>query len=81
MSEQTMLAFLLRGDGDLCQVCIGCSETLHELGMLEVVGRSPLSVVNAPEAVRVLYKIAAPYTINDCRDAIKDRHTGRPWGS
>lgn len=60
-------------------VCLGCSEILHEQGMLEVVEEFPLNGMDAEHSV-IVYHIALPFTLEECRAAISARHIGAPWG-
>lgn len=61
-------------------VCLGCSEILHEQGMLEVVEEFPLNGMDAEHSV-IVYHIALPFTLDECRAAISARHVGPPWGA
>jgi hypothetical protein len=74
------IAFLQRPDGQMRMVCVGCSEILYEQGMLKLMIEEPLPVVGSADATQVFYKIAEPFTVEECREAIKARHTGTPWG-
>jgi hypothetical protein len=76
------LAFLQRPDGESRQVCVGCSEVLYEQGMLGLVIDEPIASISGGEYARqVIYRIVEPFTLDECRDAIKGRHKGRAWGS
>ena len=76
------LAFLQRPDGETRNVCVGCSEILYEQGMLTLVSERPLPTYGGgAQATTVIYQIAEPFTLDECREAIKARHTGPEWGS
>jgi len=67
---RTVLAYIMREiDGELHvqQACVGCAEKLESLGMLRVEKVTPLP----GDTRRVDYEIVAPYTLEECRAAIK----------
>ena len=80
--SKPLLAFLDR-DGASISVCTGCTKILHEQGMVEIAEQHPLPVKNAPDGTycMIVYRIAPPFTLDECRDAIKGRHIGEAWGS
>jgi hypothetical protein len=49
--------------------------------MLEVVAEIPLDGIQvASDFSLITYQIAPGFTLDECRDAIKGRHIGQPWG-
>lgn len=76
------IAFLRFDDGVTVVTCVGCSTILHGLGMLAIVEEQPLAVVNAPAGAYCsrIYKLNPPYTIENCRGILRERHVGLPWG-
>jgi hypothetical protein len=76
------LAFLRHADGQVRQVCLGCSKLLYGLGMLRIVEEKPMSVLNAPPDTycSIVYEIAPPFTLANCRSMAR-RHVGPPWGA
>jgi len=79
--EPPLAAFLYRG-GVSRSVCLGCSEILHEQGMVAVIQKNPMPVRNAPDGTycAIVYQIVPPFTLAECQDAIKGRHVGPAWG-
>lgn len=83
---EPILAYLMMPEPR--QTCLGCSEFLHDLGMLVVVDERPLDVENKPvirglpgEFSAIYYGFAEGVTLEDCRALIKARHVGPPeWG-
>lgn len=77
-----LLAFLDH-DGRVVQTCIGCSQVLAGFGMLRVKEERALPVVNADAGTysSIVYEIAAPFTIENCRAIVRDRHVGGAWPS
>jgi hypothetical protein len=76
----TPVIALLKLDDRRPQVCLGCSEILAELGMVEVVEEFPLNG-HQPEYSVIVYRITPGFTLEDCRASIKARHIGAAWGS
>lgn len=78
---EVLMSALLR-DGELIPVCNGCTEILEKRGMVRRVREVPMPVANAPPETfsHATFEIAFPYTVEGCREAIADRHTGHPWG-
>lgn len=74
------LAFLEHG-GRVRQVCVGCSEILYEQGILTLVIEETMPRLVGDDAVQRVYRIASPFTIDECRAAISARHNGPLWGS
>jgi hypothetical protein len=74
-----VMAILRLGDARR-PVCLGCSAILREEGMLEVVEEFPLNG-QQPDFSVIVYHIALPFTLDECRAAIQARHIGPAWGS
>jgi len=81
---EPLMAFLLDPhDGTPRQTCLGCSGFLEKLGMLRVVGEVPMQVMNAEPGTysAITYAIVKPFTLENCRALVRDRHVGPPeWG-
>lgn len=83
-SRPVILAFLEYG-GHVRQTCVGCSGVLHWFGLLELVERVPFSHSGAygsptlPNDVAI-YRLAPGVTLDECREAVKLRHKGEPFG-
>lgn len=76
--REPAMAFLLINE-QFKSVCLGCSAILHEQGMLAIVKEVPFP--RQPEYSTIIYGIADGFTLADCQAAIRDRHTGQPWGT
>jgi uncharacterized protein YqiB (DUF1249 family) len=63
--------------------CVGCSEHLRKLGLIEVIEDVPMPVMNLPPGSMVVrhYRLAPGVTLAECQHAVRHRHRGaRPWG-
>ncbi len=76
----TPVVALLDYEGRPRMVCLGCSAILAEQGMITVEREACLND-RQPEYSVVTYKIAPGFTLDECRAAIQNRHTGPAWGS
>jgi hypothetical protein len=67
-------------DGMVRSVCCGCTERLEQAGMVRCVDEAPINQKQT-EFVQAMFEIVPPHTLDDCREKIRDRHIGRPWGA
>jgi hypothetical protein len=69
-------------DGELRTTCVGCTTALEQRGMVKRVREILIPAANVPPHTycTAFYEIAFPYTLDFCQRAIRDRHTGLPWG-
>lgn len=79
MKTETVLSILII-DGKSRMTCIGCTERLHQLGMVTKIKEVPINP-KIEHHVATIYEIAPPYALESCRSMIKDQHKGPPWGS
>lgn len=73
------LAHPIEKENSFRMVCLGCSEKLHKLGMIEIIKEMPFSE-RQPEYSAICYAIAPGFTLADCQAAVPE-HVGPPaWG-
>jgi hypothetical protein len=83
----TTVVAILMLDGRARMCCLGCTTMLAELGMVRAIGEMPMrhvgedGDVDDENYVATTYEIAEPYTLENCRAIIRDRHVGPAWGS
>ena len=70
---QPAFAFV-RLDGQWRLTCVGCSLKLEEMGLL-----NRYMEIRHPDHA-VAFELKPDVTLEQCRDAIRDRHVGTAWG-
>lgn len=80
--EIMTLAILYRPDGQTRVVCCGCTEILAEQGFVRIIHKEQMPGPGIKEkCMTVRFAIAPGFSLEECRAAIKGRHTGEAWGS
>ena len=72
--NQPAFAFV-RLDGQWRLTCVGCSLKLEEMGLL-----NRYMEIKHPDHA-VAFDLAPDVTLEQCREAIRDRHVGTAWGA
>lgn len=74
---------LYEGKSGARMVCVGCTQLLEETGMVRVRYAVPMDplIPGDFEHVTAVYEMCPGVSLDACRERIKDRHIGGPWGS